>query len=108
MFSRRTATRSTQELASDFGALVEQGKALLGELAENPQAKVNLRAVVDDVSEKLAEFQSSATKAAQQGARQGAKYARQADRYVRENPWPTVAAGILVGVIATLLWSQRD
>jgi ElaB/YqjD/DUF883 family membrane-anchored ribosome-binding protein len=108
MFSKRTATRSTQELASDFGALVEEGRALLGELGENPAEKINLRAVMDDVSEKLADLQTSATKAAQQGARHGAAYARQADRYVRENPWPTVAAGIILGVIATLWFSQRD
>lgn len=107
MFSKRTA-RSTEQLASDFDALVEEGRAMLGQLAENRPATVNLRAVMDDVSDKLAEFQSSATKAAQQGAKQGAKYARQADRYVRDNPWPMVAAGIILGVIATLLWSQRD
>lgn len=108
MFSRRTATRSAQELASDFDALVQEGRALLRQLPETPPATANLRAVMDDVSDKLAEFQSSATKAAQQGAKQGAKYARQADRYVRDNPWPTVAAGIILGVIATLLWNQRD
>lgn len=108
MFSKRTATRSAQELAGDFDALVEEGKALLAQLADNRPAPVNRRAVMDDVSEKLAEFQSSATKAAQLGAKQGAKYARQADRYVRDNPWPTVAAGVILGVLATLLLSQRD
>lgn len=108
MFSKRAATRSAQELASDFDALVQQGRALLGQLADDRPATVNLRAVMDDVSEKLAGVQSSATKAARQGARQGAKYARQADRYVRDNPWPTVAAGVILGVVAMLLWSQRD
>jgi ElaB/YqjD/DUF883 family membrane-anchored ribosome-binding protein len=108
MFSNRTATRSAQELVSDFDTLVEEGRALLGQLADNRPATGNLRAVMDDVSDKLVEFQSSATKAAQQSAKQGAKYARQADRYVRDNPWPTVAAGVILGVIATLLWSRRD
>ena len=108
MLSRRTATRSAQELASDFDALVQEGRAMLGQLAKSPPATVNLRAVMDDVGDKLAEFQSSASKAAQHGAKQGARYARQADRYVRDNPWPAVAAGIIVGVVATFLWSQRD
>jgi len=108
MFSNRTTTRSTQEIARDFGALVEKGKALLGELAENRPVAANLRAVMDEVSEKFIEFQSSASKAAQQGAKEGAKYARQADRYVRDNPWSTVAAGVILGVLATLLWRQRD
>jgi ElaB/YqjD/DUF883 family membrane-anchored ribosome-binding protein len=108
MFSRRAATRTAQELASDFDSLVEEGRALLGRIADNRPATVNLRGVMDDVSEKLAEFQSSATKAARQGAEQGAKYARQADRYVRDNPWPTVAAGVILGVLATLLLSRRD
>jgi ElaB/YqjD/DUF883 family membrane-anchored ribosome-binding protein len=108
MFSKRTATRSAQDLASDFDALVEEGRSLLGQLADNRPATVNVRAVMDDVSEKLSEFQSSATKAARQGAKQGARYARQADRYVRDNPWPTVAAGVILGVLATLLLSHRD
>ena len=108
MFSKRTATRSTHDLAGDFDALVEEGRALLGELARNRPGTVDLRGVMDDVSEKLAEFQSSASKAARQGAKQGAKYARPADRYVRDNPWPTGAAGVILGVLATLLWSQRD
>jgi ElaB/YqjD/DUF883 family membrane-anchored ribosome-binding protein len=108
MFSNRTTTRSTQEIASDFSQLVAEGRALLGELMEKPQEGAsNLRTVLDDVSEKLAGFQSSAAKAAQQGAKQGAKYARQADRYLHENPWPTVAAGIILGVLATLWWSER-
>src|SRR5579862_8950155 len=72
MFSNRTTTRSTQEIARDFGALVEKGKALLGELAENRPVAANLRAVMDEVSEKFIEFQSSASKAAQQGAKEGA------------------------------------
>jgi ElaB/YqjD/DUF883 family membrane-anchored ribosome-binding protein len=108
MFAKRTAARSTRELASDFGALVEQGRALLGELAENSQNKVDFRAVMDDMSQKLADFQSSATRAAQQGAKQGAQYVRQADQYVRENPWPTVAAGVILGVIVASLWWSQD
>lgn len=108
MFSKRTATRSTQELASDLGALVEEGRALLGELAENRSGAINLRDVMDDVSERFAGLQSSATRAAQEGARQGAKYARQADRYVRDNPWPMVVAGVILGVVATLLLNPRD
>ena len=106
MFGRGTTARSQQEFASNFEALVEEGRALLGELSEN-RSRRDLRDVMDDVSEKLADFQSSATEVARQGARQGARYARQADRYVRENPWPTVAAGVILGVvIATLWWSQ--
>ena len=108
MFANRTTARSTQELASDFGALVEEGRALLGELAENRQQRVDLRGVMDDITQRLAEFQSSATRAAQQGAKQGAKYARQADRYVRDNPWPMVAAGVILGVVLTTLWWSQD
>ena len=108
MFSKRMATRSTQQLASDFDALVAEGRALLGELADNKPATLNLRSVMGGVSDKLADFHSSATKAAQQSAKHGAMYARQAERYVRDNPWPAVAAGAILGVIATLLWSQRD
>lgn len=107
MFWNRTTTRSTQELASDFNQLVEEGRAVLGELMENAQERANVRTAVEDVSDKLAEFQSSATRAARRGAKQSAVYARQADRYLRDNPWPTLAGGIIVAVLATLWLTQR-
>jgi len=37
----------------------------------------------------------------------GAKYGKQAGRLVRENPWPTLAGGVALGVIAMLLWKRR-
>ena len=108
MFSNRTATRSPQELAGDFNQLIEQGKALLGQLMETPEERsISVRDVLNDVGERFAGFQTSAGKAAQRGARQGAKYARRADRYIHDNPWPTMIGGIIVGVLATLWLSQR-
>jgi ElaB/YqjD/DUF883 family membrane-anchored ribosome-binding protein len=107
MFWNRTTTRSTRELASDFNQLMDEGKALLGELAENVRERASMRTVVDDVSERLADFQSSATSAARRGARQGAVYARQADRYLHDNPWPAVAGGIILAALATLWLTQR-
>lgn len=107
MFWNRTTTRSTRELASDFNQLVDQGRALLGELAENARERASMRTVVDDVSGRLADFQSSATSAARRGARQGAVYARRADRYLRDNPWPAVAGGIILAALATLWLTQR-
>ena len=105
---KRDAGRTTEEIAGDFGHLVEEGRALLSEVLQKPEGKVKgIRDSFADVSERLAEFQTSATRAAKQGARQGARYARQADDYVRENPWPTVAGGIILGVLATLWWTQR-
>lgn len=107
MFWNRTTTRSTRELASDFNQLVEEGRMLLGELRANAREQAGVRTVVDDISEKLADFQSSATSAARRGARQGADYVRQADRYLRDNPWPAVAGGIIVAALASLWLAQR-
>jgi len=108
MFSHKTATRSPQELAGDFNQLIEQGKVLLGQLMEKPHERsINVRDVLDDVGDRLAGLQSSASKAAQRGAEQGARYARRADRYVHDNPWPTMIGGIILGVLATLWLSQR-
>jgi ElaB/YqjD/DUF883 family membrane-anchored ribosome-binding protein len=95
-------------LASDLGRLVEEGRAVLSEIVDKGQDKAsNVRRLFDGVSDKLADIQSSATQAALERAREGARYARQADKYLRDNPWPFVAAGILAGVLATLWWSQR-
>jgi ElaB/YqjD/DUF883 family membrane-anchored ribosome-binding protein len=105
---KRDAGRSTEEIATDFGQLVEEGRALLSEALQQPASKVKgIRDTFSDVADRLAEFQTSATRAARQGAKQGVRYARQADDLVHENPWPAVAAGIILGVLATLLWSQR-
>ena len=104
----RTATRSTDEIANAFGDLVEQGRTLLAEVLDKPAPKTtSLRDTLDDVSQKLVDFQSSATRAARQGAKQGAQYARQADRYLHDNPWPIVAGGIVLGALATLWLSHR-
>ena len=108
MFLKRTPARSADEVASDFGQLVDEGRALLREVMDNPQERVaNLRSAYDDASERLAELQSSATRVAKRGVKHGARYARQADQYLHENPWPTVAGAIVVGVLATLWWTQR-
>ena len=109
---KRDAARRTEDIADDFNALVEEGRALLSEVLEKPTSKVQgkvqgLRDTFVDVADRLAEFQSSATRAARQGAKHGARYARQADTYLHDNPWPAVAGGIVLGVLATLWWSQR-
>ena len=91
-----------------MGNLVEEGQALLGELMKRPAAKtVALRDALEMASDKLASYQASATGMARRGARQGMKYARRTDQYVHANPWPVVAGGIALGILASLLWSQR-
>ena len=104
----RSAPRSTEEIADEFGQLVEEGKALLGEFVKRPMPKsAAIRDTMDAFNEKLADYQASATRAARQGAKRGTKYVRQADRYVQDNPWPIVAGGIALGILASLWWNQR-
>ena len=104
----RTTARSTDEIATAFGDLIEEGRTLLAEVLDKPvQKSTNLRDTLDDVSQKLAEFQASATRAARHGAKQGARYAREADRYLHDNPWPIVAGGVVLGALATLWLTQR-
>lgn len=110
---RRTATRNTDEVANEFGQLVEEGRAMLDEiLGEQPSKRAaQVRSALDDVTDRLSGYQSTATKAARKAARQGmrqsARYARQADEYLHENPWPAIAGGMLVAVLATLWFGQR-
>ena len=107
MFNRN-GTRSTEEIASELGKLVEQGRALLAETVSKPSGKARrMRETFDDLGDRLSDFQDTATRAARRGVRYGARYARQADDYVRENPWPAVAGGIFLGVMVTLWWFQR-
>jgi ElaB/YqjD/DUF883 family membrane-anchored ribosome-binding protein len=101
----RTATRTQEDIANDFTALIEEGRALLGEMVGRPVKST--RATLDQVSGKIADLQDYAFSAARQGMARGAKYGQQADRFVRDNPWPTIAGGIALGVIAALLWKRR-
>jgi ElaB/YqjD/DUF883 family membrane-anchored ribosome-binding protein len=93
-------------MASDFAQLIEEGRALLGEMVGKPVQKTT-RDTLDQVSEKVSDLQAYALRAARQGVSRGAKYGKQADRYLRDNPWPTLAGGIALGIIAAVLWSQR-
>ena len=104
----KTANRSTEEIVNEFGQLVQEGKALLGEFVTSPAPKSTaLRDTLDAFHEKLADYQASATRAARQGARQGSKYVRRADQYAHENPWPILAGGLALGILASLWWIQR-
>jgi len=101
----RTAARREEELAGDFAQLIEEGRALLGEMVGKPVKTT--RDTLDQMSSKVADLQDYALSAARQGAARSVKYGRQADKFVRDNPWPTIAGGIALGVIAALLWKRR-
>jgi ElaB/YqjD/DUF883 family membrane-anchored ribosome-binding protein len=105
----RSTTRSPEDIASAFGELVEEGRALLAEALDKPDSKTKstLQDTFDDVSRKLADFQSSATRAAQRGAKYSVAYAKEADRYLHDNPWPIVAAGVVLGALTAIFVMQR-
>jgi len=101
----KTAARREEDLASDFAQLIEEGRALLGEMVGKPVKST--RETLDQVSDKVADLQDFAVRAAREGVARGTKYGKQADRFVRDNPWPTIAGGIALGVIAALLLKRR-
>ena len=104
----RTTARSTDEIATALGDLIEEGRTLLAEVLDKPAQKTsNLKGTLDSVADMLAEYQSSATRAAQRGVKHGTRYAREADRYLHDNPWPIVAGGIVLGALAAFFLSQR-
>jgi len=103
----RVAKQDPEEMASDFNALVEQGRAMLEDMMDGRSAR-KARSALDDVATRLADMQTSATRAARQGVKESARYARQADQYLHENPWPAIAGGIVLGgLLATFWWAQR-
>ncbi len=104
-----TRSRNTEELADAFADLIAEGREMLGEVVDRPaKSSANLRETLGDVGRKLADFQTSATRAAQAGAAQTTRAARRADEYVHDNPWPAIAGGIAIGVLAASFWlTQR-
>ena len=51
----KTAQRREDEIASDFAQLIEEGRALLGEMVGSPVRKTT-RDTLDQVSEKVADL----------------------------------------------------
>lgn len=102
----RNAQRREEDMANDFAELIEEGRALLGEMVGTPVRKTT-RDTLDQVSEKVADLQSYAVRAAREGVKRGAKYGRQADEYVRDNPWPVLAGGLLLGALAAFFLTRR-
>ena len=106
----RVAKQDPEEMASDFNALVEQGRAMLEDIMDTRPSRSlsKARSTLDDVTQRLADMQSSATRAARQGVKDSARYARQEDQYLHDNPWPAIAGGIVLGgLLATFWWAQR-
>ena len=108
----RTASRNPDDIANDFAELIEEGRALLGEMVGKPTKTTRatfdqMSGKISEMSGKISDLQDYALSAARQGMARSAKYGQQADRFVRENPWPTIAGGIAIGVIAALLWQRR-
>jgi len=107
MRMNRITKQDPEEMASDFNALVEQGRAMLEDMMDGTSSR-KARSALDDVTQRLADMQTSATRAARQGVKESARYARQADQYLHENPWPAIAGGIVLGgLLATFWWAQR-
>ena len=107
---KRTIERDPEEMASDFDALVEQGRAMLEDIMDRGPSRnmAKARSALDDVTQRLADMQTSATRAARAGVKESARYARQADQYLHDNPWPAIAGGIVLGgLLATFWWAQR-
>lgn len=110
MGREQTVTPNTDDIAKRFGELLDEGQTLLAEALGKPARSkaASLRDSLDDVTDMLSGFQSSATRAAREGVKRGTRYARQADQYLHDNPWPVIAGGVALGVLATLLWSRRN
>ena len=106
----QAAARNVDDIAQRFGELLDEGQTLLAEALGKPARSkaAALRDSVDDVADMLSGFQSSATRAARESVKRGARYARQADQYLHDNPWPAIAGGVAIGVLAMMLWTRRD
>lgn len=96
--------RHADRLASKLGPLLEEGRTLLAD-ALSPQrgSRRWVGNAIDDAGTQLTSYSDTAVRA----ARKGAGYARDADAYVRQNPWPAIAGGLTLGILVTLWFKRR-
>ena len=99
-----------QKLMEDFSAVIDDSRQLLKEMASAPIDKAtSLRGSLDsklrEARDRLDDLQGAAVE-------RGRAAAKQADEYVRENPWETVAVGAgvaaLIGIAIGVMLARRD
>jgi ElaB/YqjD/DUF883 family membrane-anchored ribosome-binding protein len=96
---------STDKLMSDLRAVLEDAEALLtataGQAGERiQQAREHAKETVRVARERLAENQEEVTRRARAAA-------KDADKYVRDNPWQAVGIAAGIAFIIGLLVSRR-
>jgi len=99
-----TTQRTADRIVNDLGPLLDEGRALLSDVLAPHRKKIRRASdTLEDLGTQLSDYRTRAARA----ARKGARYARYADDYVKENPWPAIAGGLALGILATLWFTRR-
>ena len=102
-------TEATREkLAADFNALIADSQKLLRDLAAAGDEKAQV--LRGDLEQKLREAREGLERIEKKVVDGSREAAKQADEYVRANPWQSVgiaaAVGALVGIVLGLLLNR--
>lgn len=97
--------KSKDDITRDLRELVDQGQALLS--GSGALSSARLEEVMAKLRMRLADAQAKAFELADGAKDRGREYARTADDYVHNNPWPVIAGAGLAGVLIGLLCSSR-
>jgi ElaB/YqjD/DUF883 family membrane-anchored ribosome-binding protein len=98
-----------QKLMEDFSAVIDDSQQLLKAMASSGGDKAN--SLRGDLARKLAEARDRLDDLQGSAVERGRAAAKQADEYVRENPWESMAVGagvaVLIGVAIGVLLARR-
>jgi ElaB/YqjD/DUF883 family membrane-anchored ribosome-binding protein len=104
------STREAKDkLYEDFGTVIEDSQALLRAMASAPGERAS--ALRGDLERKLGEARKRLGDLQDGAVERGREAARQADEYVRDNPWQSIAIGAgvaaLIGIAIGVMLSDR-
>lgn len=103
--ARTSPQASTQQLLDDFDKLVRDSEALLRSLATVSGEKA--LSVRESLEENLRSAKTRVREIQESAMDKASGAAREADTYVRDNPWTAIGVAAAVGVVVGVILTSR-
>jgi len=103
--ARAALEKSKDDIARDLRSLVDEGQKLLA--GSSSMTAERFQQAFSIFRNRLSDAQSKVVDIAGAATDRGREYARAADDYVHDNPWPAIAGAGIAGLLVGLMCSNR-